>query len=93
MVGNHTLQKIRLYWLRNNLKTQTIKYSEVQPNDQIFTNGKDNHALRKLGFQEIEIVESVKKYESRGAGLLCLIVYKSGNSTLGFPSRELEKAV
>lgn len=68
-----------------------IKYFDVKVGGKIFTNGKDNHMFRKLGFNEVETVASVNTYLSKGNGFLCEIKFESGNITLGFPDRTLEK--
>lgn len=75
------------------MKTTPIKYSEVQVGDKIFTNGKDNHMFRKLKFLETETVSSAEKYLSKGNGVLYKIMFESGQGTLGFPDRVLEKIV
>lgn len=75
------------------MKTQLIRYDQVQKNDKIFTNGKDNHMRRKLGFDEIEIVKDIKSYVSKGNGLLVQVNFESGRATLGFSERNLEKII
>ncbi len=72
------------------MKTQLVQYQNIKIGDKIFTNGKDNHAFRKLNFQEIETVKVIESYESRGVGLLFKITYESGNQTLGIFDRVLE---
>ena len=72
------------------MKTKLTQYQNIQVGDKIFTNGADNHAFRKLNFQEIEIVSEIKKYLSRGAGVLVLVAFESKNQTLGIFDRNLE---
>ena len=72
------------------MNTQLTQYQNIKIGDKIFTNGKDNHAFRKLNFQEIETVKETLTYQSCSNSMLTLITYESDNKTLGIIDRFLE---
>lgn len=72
------------------MKTEPVKYQDVAPGDVILS---DNHMIKKLNFNQLEMVKEVEHYQSRGAGMLVKITFDSGNQTLGIFDRLLDKVI
>ncbi len=74
------------------MTTIVTKYSDIKEGDSLFYK-ENGHERRKLNFNEIEVVKSAESYLSKGNGILVQITFESGNKTLGFPDRTLEKII